>query len=106
MSMKSNNFSKAKVRATPEWRQLRIDLSDEYWNYDPITNKPLRKGFNVHHMRLDPEKYGDLEQRYFLPLNKQTHEFLHWAYRYARNDEDFMKRLCYFVGQMVELNKD
>lgn len=49
-SMGKNQYIKKKVRQSKEWKQLRIDIKEEYDNTDPVTLKPLRVGFNVHHL--------------------------------------------------------
>ena len=103
-SLSHAQYVKSQVRKTPEWKQLRIDLADRYGDTDPITNKKLLKGWNAHHMRMSEETYGDLDLDYFLPLNKQTHETLHWLFRYASKDSDFMNRLCQYVAKMVKFN--
>lgn len=105
-SLPHSQYVKAQLRKTPEWKQLRLDLADRFNETDPITQKKLLKGWNAHHMRMSEETYGDLNLDFFLPLNKQTHESLHWLYRYASKDKDFMKRICYYVARMIALNGD
>lgn len=97
-------YKKSKLRQTAAWRQLRVDIQDKFDDKDPITNKKLLKGFNVHHMRMAEETYDDLDMNYFLPLNRATHETLHFLVRYAQKDPEFMSRINIYVEQMVELN--
>lgn len=58
-SLGKNQYIKKKVRQSKAWKQLRIDIQEEYGNTDPITLKPLRKGFNVHHL---DERSGELRR--------------------------------------------
>ena len=95
---------KKKVRDTPEWKQLRIDIQDEYDNKDPITNKKLIKGFNVHHCCMKTEEYDNLAMERFRPHNRQTHEFIHWLYRYYVKDPDILNRIKKELDLMVEFN--
>ena len=78
---------KTKFRATRRWQNFRSEMYSRANGKDEITGKPLRKGhWNLHHLDLDSANYEVLEEDRFLCLNNQTHDFLHWAYRYYRND--------------------
>ena len=106
-SLGKNQYIKKKVRSGKEWKQLRIDISEEYDNTDPITLKPLRKGFNVHHLDESVENYGSLEDHSkFRPLNKSTHEILHAIYTYYRKDPKVLDRLKELLDLMVQYNED
>ena len=41
-----------------------------------------------------------------MPLNKDTHEFLHWLYRVWRKDKKVIERLEYVLNKMEEYNND
>ena len=63
---------------------------------DPITKHKLYKGWNLHHRHVsaDTDEYQDISnEEHYICLNKQTHEFLHWLYRYWKNDPEILKRL-------------
>lgn len=63
---------------------------------DPITKHKLYKGWNLHHRHVtaDTDEYQDISnEEHYVCLNKQTHEFLHWLYRYWKNDPEILKRL-------------
>ena len=78
---------KTKFRATRRWQNFRSEMYSKANGKDAITGKPLRKGhWNLHHLDLDSANYEVLEEDRFLCLNNQTHDFLHWAYIYYRND--------------------
>ena len=78
---------KTKFRATRRWQSFRSEMYSRANGKDEITGKPLRKGhWNLHHLDLDSANYEVLEDDRFMCLNNQTHDFLHWGYRYYRND--------------------
>lgn len=102
---------KAKIRHTPEWNDLRQSVSDDFDRKDPISLKPLRTGWNLHHMDLDENHYSDFTKetedgdKRFIPLNKQQHELIHILYRYACKDPDYITRLLKYLDVMIKLNK-
>lgn len=105
-----NQREKIAVRHTKEWKEHREKVADEFDRRDPITLKPLRKGWNCHHMDQDSNHYANFdmmkEQDYrFLPLNKATHDLIHVIYRYARKDSKFMVRLIQYVAMMMRINE-
>ena len=100
-----NQYMKKRVRQSKEWKQLRIDIQEEYDNTDPVTLKPLRKGFNVHHLDESVEHYGNLDDHSkFRPLNKATHELIHTLYTYYRKDPKVLDRLKELLDLMVRYN--
>lgn len=72
---------------------------------DFLTGNPLKKGFNLHHMRLDSRLYTDLDSEYFIPLNMQSHDVIHWIHTQRCKDPDFMKRLVELSDRMYEINE-
>ena len=102
--LSGNQYKKAMVRKTPEWRQLRTDIADEYDNKDAITLKPLRTGWNCHHLDMDVENYDDLSIERCRPLNKSSHDLVHTLYRYYEKDKTVLERLKDILDKMVELN--
>lgn len=110
MKKKINQQDKAKIRHTPEWNELRETVSDNFNRLDPISLKPLRKGWTLHHMSQDANNYADFTETdadgnyRFLPLNKQQHELLHVLYRYASKDTEYIERLLKYLRMMIELN--
>lgn len=104
-SLGKNQLIKKKVRQSKEWRQLRIDIQSEYNNTDPITLRPLRKGFNVHHLDESVDNYDKLEDHSkFIPLNKATHELIHTLFKYYRKDPQIMDRIKEVLDLMIEYN--
>lgn len=74
--------AKAKFRATKEWKQFRDLMFKEFDGKDAITGRPLRKGWQLHHLDLDPDNYRILNPNHFIPLNKKTHDVVHFLFRY------------------------
>lgn len=85
-----------------EWRNF---ISNKFNHKDPISEKPLRKGYSVHHLIMDKDKYEELIEDNFIPLNKQMHDTIHVCFNYAKSDSGFMERLSYWVNKMIELNE-
>ena len=96
---------KAKLRATKEWKAFRLKIAEKQDKKDFITGKPLRKGYNVHHLDMSAENYDKLIDENFIALNKQTHDALHFLFRYYQNDKDILEKFKEVLDKMVELNK-
>lgn len=99
-----NRSERNKVRQTPEWKDLRETIKNKQDGLDPITKKKLMKGFNLHHLDLDHDSYADLSEEKFAALNRQTHEFVHWIWRYYSKDEAVIERLLSLLQKMKEFN--
>ena len=95
---------KARFRQSKKWKDFRHEMNVLQNGKDPITNKKLYKMANVHHMDLNPDNYENLEQDHFVMVNSQTHDALHWAYKYYKDDPDFLERFKFYLDKMVELN--
>ena len=74
--------AKAKFRATKEWKVFRELMFKEFDGKDAITGRPLRKGWQLHHLDLNPDNYRVLNPNNFIPLNKKTHDIVHFLFRY------------------------
>lgn len=104
--MTADAKDKAKFRATKRWKEFR-KFADNFYRYqDPITLKKLYKGHNLHHMDLNAANYTNTDNVLnFLPLNKTTHEMLHWLYSYYKTDPAILDRIKYYLDMMVKINK-
>ena len=96
---------KAKFRASKEWREFRKRIFDKQNGKDIITGKKLYKGYNVHHCDMSADNYDKLIEENFIAVNKNTHEALHFLFRYYKNDKDILKRIKQVLEKMTELNK-
>lgn len=93
---------KAKFRKTPKWRAFRKQISDTC-SRDVITKKLLRRDWNLHHLDMNDKNYTDLSNKHkFAPLNKDTHEFVHWLFRLYRHDKQIIDRLKKMMEAMYE----
>lgn len=111
-----NGEQKGVFRKTSIWREFRKKFyvketkvlkngkKRDVPNNDILTQKPLTKTFNLHHVNLDPKKYTDLKNGVFWPLNSESHSTLHWIYSRYCKDPTFLKRLCDLVEEMYKIN--
>ena len=96
---------KAKFRKTKEWKEFRKRIFDKQDGKDVITGKKLYRGYNVHHLDMSEANYDKLIEENFVAVNKQTHEALHFLFRYYQKDPTILDRLKTFLEKMNELNK-
>ena len=101
--MTEQEKEKKRFRQRKEWREFR-ETQRKKRKIDPITGKKLVKSFELHHLDLNPEHYTDLSEENFIPLNKQTHKFIHWLYTYFLVDEGVIDRLREVLIQMKQKN--
>lgn len=111
-----NQEEKSWFRTTHAWVDFRktfeVDTYKELKNgkkkpikaVDYLTGNPLKKGYQLHHMDLNSQHYTDLIREYFIPLNPQSHDTLHWAYTQMCKDKDFINRFVDLLNKMYEIN--
>lgn len=96
---------KEKFRKTNKWKAFRKKIR-EHTPKDYITRKELTRTWNLHHLDLRSENYTDLSNiKKFLPLNKDTHEFIHWLFRIYRHDKSVLQRIQKVMEEMYEYVK-
>lgn len=96
---------KRNFRNSKKWKELRHRKNVEQKGIDPVTLGKLNKTCNLHHLNLDEEQYCNLSNEdNFVMLNKQTHEVVHWLWRYYCKDESVLLRLKEVLDKMKELN--
>ena len=96
---------KAKFRQSKEWKEFRKRIFDKQDGKDIITGKKLYKGYNLHHCDMSAENYDKLIEENFVAVNKQTHEALHFLFRYYQKDHTILDRFKEILDRMNELNK-
>lgn len=96
--------SRSKFRASSKWKNFRKYMK-QLWKIDYITQSPLRTGYNLHHLDMSDENYEVLDKNLFIPLNKKTHDVLHFIYSYYKKDKTILSRLEEILDKMVEINK-
>lgn len=100
--------SKSEVRNSKEWKELRNAIK-KVQKFDPITEKPIRKGANLHHLCLDAEQYDNLEPERFVLMNKNSHDLLHGVYgngRIRKNWRKIVLNLIKLCKLMDKYNKE
>ena len=98
--------AKAEFLRSLKWKRWRYTMLDYYNNKDCITNKPLRAKWNLHHLDLREENYQVLKEERFRPLNSDTHDCVHFLYRYYKKDPFIIDRLRVLLDLMVKYNED
>lgn len=103
-------------RETTRWKSFRMSFyfsgektlkngkKKRVINTDYFTRNKLSNRFNLHHLNLDSHFYTDLNNENFIPLNSQSHSFLHWFYTQSIKDKDFEKRFLEIIHKMQKLN--
>ena len=96
---------KTKFRQSIKWKKFKTYIKKTR-KLDCITLYPLRKGWNLHHLNLNEEHYTDLSnETHFEPLNRKTHETIHFLYNYYAKDKEIIDRLRDLLERMYEINE-
>lgn len=99
-----NSTERANFRSKKIWRDFREEKRTND-KLDFLTRKKLSKSFNLHHMDLNPEHYDDLSNPdNFIPLNKKSHECIHFLYDYYVKDPAIIGRLKDCLDRMIKVN--
>lgn len=95
---------KRNFRARKVWKLFKLRKKKECGGKDLITLSKLRKCWELHHEDLREENYEILNDN-FLPCNNQTHEFIHWLWRYYENDPGIIDRIKWEMERMKAINQ-
>lgn len=96
---------KVKFRRSAPWSRLRQKLRLRFHKKDFITGKDLTRTWNLHHLDMNDKNYTDLSnESKFIPLNKDTHKFIHWLFRLYRHDKSVLTRIKVVLDQMLLYN--
>ena len=100
-----NKSERHKFRRSSVWRKWRLFVKKFYKCRDYITGLKLTRTWNCHHMCMNPTKYDDISDiDNFIPLNEDTHKFIHWLYNLWKYDHDIILRIKQVLDKMEELN--
>lgn len=102
--MSDNQSKKRKFRGSKAWKQFRHKMNIKDRSRDVLTGRKLVKGYELHHLDLDPEHYHLLDEENFASLNKMSHKFIHWLFPYYKADPAIIGRIVAMLDRMVELN--
>ena len=92
---------KKKFRMSAEWKKFRQRMKKITGSMDWVTRKQLTKTWNLHHLDMRDKNYTDLSDiTKFMPLNKDTHEFIHWLYYLYCKDEGILLRIMSVMETM------
>lgn len=103
--MNDKQKSKRKFRQSKEWKSFRGFMKKLSKGKDAITQKPLRKGYQVHHELLDENRYSELDPEHFICCNNLTHKVIHWLYTYWKSDKKIIDRLKDEMERMEKINR-
>jgi hypothetical protein len=95
---------KRNFRARKVWKDFKAKKKKECGGKDLITLSKLGKHWALHHEDLREENYEVLNDN-FLPCNNQTHEMIHWFYRYYVKDPGIIDRLKAEMEKMKAINE-
>ena len=96
---------KKAFRLTKPWSNFRQRMRKRCGCKDMITGKELTRTWNLHHLDMKGENYTDLSNPdKFVPMNKDTHEFIHWLFRFYRHDRYILVRIQRVMDLMLLYN--
>lgn len=96
---------KKAFRLTKTWSNFRQRMRKKCGCRDMITYKELTRTWNLHHLDMKSENYTDLSNPdKFVPMNKDTHEFIHWLFRLYRHDRSIILRIKNVLDLMLMYN--
>lgn len=99
-----NQKAKSKFRRSSKWLKFRSYLKKTR-KVDELTNKPLYKGWTLHHCDLDPKHYEDIsDENKFCCLNKNSHDIIH-AFARHKDWRDMIDRLYKILEKMEKINQ-
>ena len=102
--MTESQKEKRKFRQSKEWKTFRGYMKKQSGGLDKITQKPLRKGYQVHHLNLDESQYKNLDEKQFICLNNLSHKFIHWLFPYFIKDPAIIDRIKNILEEMQKIN--
>lgn len=98
---------KANFRMSSAWKTFRAKMKKKANCFDWLTKKPLSKTWNLHHLDMRSKHYKDIsDPERFMPLNEDTHEFVHWFYKYWVKDQGILSRLSMLCIEMFRKTHD
>lgn len=98
---------KANFRMSSAWKTFRTKMKKKANCFDWVTKQPLSKTWNLHHLDLRSANYKDIsDPERFLPLNENTHEFIHWLYYLWKKDKNILSRVEFVLYQMKAYSSD
>ena len=101
-----NKDERSKFRKSEAWKKLRAKYR-LHTSVDFITEKPLEKTWNLHHLDLNVQRYDQIDSlERFMPLNKKTHEIIHELFKWYSKDHKVLDRIKSTLDKMEEYTYD
>lgn len=101
-----NATERQKFRKSKAWKQLRAKVR-LHTSKDFITNKPLERDWNLHHLDLNTQRYDQIsDMKRFIPLNKKTHEMIHELFKLYKKDHKVLDRIKLTLDKMEEYTNE
>lgn len=98
---------KTAFRMSKPWKNFRAKCKKQYGYIDFVTKKVLARDWNLHHLDLRTAHYTQItDTQRFIPLNSDTHKFVHWLYRLWTKDKAIIARLEQTMVKMNACSKD
>ena len=105
--MKITKTQKANFRMSAAWKSFRAKMKKKANCFDWITKQPLAKNWNLHHLDLRSANYKNIsDYDRFLPLNENTHDFIHWLYYLWSKDKKILSRIEFVLCKMEDYSSD
>lgn len=99
-----NNKERSKFRQTKRWKLHRLHIKSIQNGLDYVTHKPLRKGYQCHHLSSDRSRYCELSDELQIGVNRQTHDAIHLLFSWKCKNPQAIDRLLEVVNKMYEMN--
>jgi len=98
---------KTDFRMSPAWKTFRIACKKAHSYIDFVTKQVLGRHWHLHHLDMRNEHYTNItDVERFVPLNSETHDFMHWLYRLWLKDPAILERIRILLERMKACNND
>lgn len=89
------NFKEKQIfRMSNKWKHFRRKMKKKFFGMDSITMQTLTRKWNLHHLDLRSCNYDNIDNEdRFIPLNEDTHKFIHWLYSLYIKDKAILNRI-------------
>lgn len=95
-----NYAERREFRKSKAWKKFRAKCR-LHCSKDFITNKPLERDWNLHHLDTNHSRYDQItDMDRFVPLNPKTHELIHEIYKLYKRDPMSLTRIVQLIIKM------
>lgn len=94
---------KRAVRKSVEWKELKELVFNRQDGKDALTGKPLKRGWALHHLNINPDFYDDLDPSHFIAVTPTSHQLIHTLFdNYQTLNFNYLE---FLVKNMVKLKE-